>query len=67
MEIWHSSGHVRFQLTSNTEDPTAHDSGFPPYVLKCRALPILAAISGVVTTAARGNPLPIPLAIVTVK
>ena len=53
-------------LTSITAVPTAHDMGFPPKVLKCRALLIVAAISGVVTTAAMGNPLPIPLAMATV-
>ena len=40
--------------------------GFPPNVLKWYALLIVCAISGVVMTAASGNPLPIPLAVVTV-
>ena len=56
---------IQKKRTSSTEDPTAQDRGLPPYVLKWRAPPITAAISGVVTTAARGKPLPIPLAIVT--
>jgi hypothetical protein len=34
-------------------------------VLKCKAVANVFEISGVVTTAARGNPFPIPLAIVT--
>ncbi len=37
-----------------------------PRVLKCSLLLRLAAISGVVTTAARGSPLPMPLAMVMV-
>ena len=55
----------KIALTSSTVDPTAQASGFPPNVLKCIALVILCAISGDVTTAASGKPLPIPLAIVT--
>lgn len=54
-------------LTSSTADPTADDIGLPPYVLKWRAEDIVLAISGVVTTAAKGNPLPIPFAMVTEK
>ena len=52
-------------LTSKTADPTAQASGFPPNVLKCSASLNDAAICGVGTTAARGKPLPMPLAIVT--
>lgn len=53
-------------LTSRTAEPTAQDIGFPPKVLKKLAALRACAISGVVTTAASGNPLPMPLAIVTV-
>jgi len=33
------------QLTSSTAEPTAHASGFPPNVLKCRNCPIHLALS----------------------
>lgn len=33
------------QLTSSTAEPTAHASGFPPNVLKCRDCPMHLAIS----------------------
>lgn len=36
-------------------------------MLKCRRCDRLAAISDVVTTAARGRPLPMPLAMVTMS
>lgn len=53
--------------TSKTEIPTVHATGFPPKVLKWPALVNAFATSGVVTTAASGKPLPIPLAIVTIS
>jgi len=56
-----------YSLTSRTADPTAEATGFPPYVLKWRAVPMPLAISGVVTTAARGYPLPMPFAMTTVQ
>lgn len=40
--------------------PTADASGFPPKVLKCNALVKHSEISGVVITAPKGNPFPIP-------
>lgn len=54
-------------LTSRTAEPTADAKGLPAKVLKCRASPSTDAISGVVTTAPIGNPLPIPLASVTAQ
>lgn len=47
--------------------PIVHAIGFPPYVLKCPAFVKAFAIFGVVTTAPKGYPLPIPLAIVTMS
>ena len=46
--------------TCKTALPTAHATAFPPNVLKWLAPSKLLAISGVVTTAANGKPLPIP-------
>ena len=55
-------------MTSRTAIPIAHETGLPPKVLKY-SMPLLneAAISGVVTTAANGWPLPIGLPIVTMS
>ena len=53
------------RLTSRTAEPTALAIGLPPNVLKCDAWERVCAIFGVVTTAANGNPLPMPFAIVT--
>jgi len=49
-------------MTSSTTSPTAQDTVFPPKVLK-NSMPLSkeAAISGVVTTAPSGWPLPIGL------
>ena len=59
---------VRYhRLTSRTAIPTALAKGLPPNVLKWSACESVAAILGVVTTAAIGKPLPIPFAIVTIS
>ena len=55
----------RVRLTSRTAEPTALAIGLPPNVMKCDAWERVCAIFGVVTTAANGNPLPMPFAIVT--
>ena len=55
------------KLTSKTADATEQAIGFPPNVLKYNACDKVLAISGVVTIAPIGNPLPIPLAIVTMS
>lgn len=55
------------QLTSNTEIPTAQAMGLPPKVLKWSAWDMVLAMAGVVTTAAKGNPLPMLLAMVTIS
>ena len=47
-------------ITRSTSRPPAQHTGLPPNVLKCRRCAIVDAISGVVTTAARGSPLPMP-------
>jgi len=60
--LWKIGKHI---LTSRTMEPTVHARGFPPNVLMWRACCNDLAISGVVTTAAIGNPLPIDFAIVT--
>src|SRR6266699_3377930 len=54
--------------TSRTARPMAHETGLPPKVLKY-SMPLSneAAISGVLTTAARGCPLPMDLPIVTIS
>lgn len=54
-------------MAFKTALPPAEHTGFPPKVLKCSRCDIFLAISSVVTTAARGNPLPMPLAIVTMS
>ena len=59
------SSFMRREHASNTALPTAHANGLPPYVLKCAAPFSESAMSRVVTTAASGNPLPMPFAIVT--
>lgn len=51
-----------FTFTSKTEIPTADAKGLPPKVLKIEACVRHSAISEVVTTAAKGKPLPIPMA-----
>ena len=43
------------------------ETGLPPKVLKWMRLASTCAISGVVTTAASGQPLPMPLAMVTMS
>ena len=55
-------------MTSRTASPISQETGFPPKVLKY-SIPLAnaAAISGVVTTAASGCPLPIGLPIVTMS
>lgn len=55
------------ELASKTASPAALAIGLPPYVLKCLAFSKLLAMAGVVTTAANGKPLPIPLAMVTIS
>ena len=47
-------------ITRSTSRPPAQHTGLPPNVLKCRRCAIVDAISGVVTTAASGSPLPMP-------
>ena len=47
-------------ITSMTAIPIAHDTGFPPKVLKNSISPNEDAISGVVNTAAIGWPFPPP-------
>ena len=54
-------------IALKTALPPAEHTGFPPKVLKCSRCDIFFAISSVVTTAARGKPLPMPLAIVTMS
>mmetsp|Transcript_27549 Transcript_27549/g.70159 ORF Transcript_27549/g.70159 Transcript_27549/m.70159 type:complete len:202 (+) Transcript_27549:459-1064(+) len=56
-----------WSTTRSTARPPALHTGLPPYVLKCSLPAMEAAISGVVTTAARGRPLPMPLAMVTMS
>lgn len=52
----------RFSLsrTLSTASPPAEQTGFPPKVLNCIFWASTLAISGVVTTAPSGKPLPIP-------
>ena len=54
-------------ITSSTALPIAHETGLPPKVLKWMRCASVAAIAGVVTTAASGAPLPMLLAIVTMS
>jgi len=54
-------------MTSSVALACAQTTGFPPKVLKWIFRAIVAAMAGVVTTAAIGHPLPIPLARVTMS
>jgi len=47
--------------------PAAQETGLPPKVLKWIRLARVLKILGVVTTAAKGTPLPIPFAMVTMS
>ena len=52
-------------MTSSVASPWVIETGLPPKVLKWMRFVIVLAISGRVTHAPSGTPLPIPLAIVT--
>lgn len=54
-------------MAFRTARPPAEHTGFPPKVLKCSRRDMVFAISSVVTTAAKGKPLPMPFAIVTIS
>ena len=60
---WSPSSSMAFR----TALPPAEQTGFPPNVLKCNLRDIVLAISSVVTTAAKGSPFPMPLAMVTMS
>ena len=60
-------GASRCSSTSSTASATRADTGLPPNVLKWMRVVMAFAMAGVVTTAASGQPLPMPLAIVTMS
>ena len=54
-------------MMSSTASPAAIETGLPPKVLKWMRLVSASAISRRVVTAPSGQPLPMPLAIVTMS